>query len=68
MQPYEKRQHYRIDDRIYFDYRVVTPEELCKERSPEEELLNESGQKYRDTAKYFLNINYELGELAKKIG
>ncbi|HRD70457.1 MAG: PilZ domain-containing protein [Legionella sp.] len=65
---HERRQHFRIDDHIYFDYRVVAPGEFCSDLSITNQLLGTNGQKYMEAAQYFQNIDYELSELTQAIG
>lgn len=68
MPVHERRQHFRIDDHIYFDYRIIGPGEFCSDLSITNQLLGESGQKYMEAAHYFQNIDYELSELTQAIG
>lgn len=65
MPVHERRQHFRIDDHIYFDYRVIAPGEFCTELSVSNQLLGENGQKYIEATQYFQNIDYELAELTQ---
>ncbi|TAL58823.1 MAG: PilZ domain-containing protein [Legionella sp.] len=65
---HERRQHFRIDDHIYFDYRLVEPGQFCSDLSITNQLLGEHGQKYMEAAQYFQNIDYELAELTQGIG
>lgn len=62
---HERRQHFRIDDHIYFNYRIMKPGELCSDRAIIDELLGKNGQKYLDATHYFQEINYELTELTQ---
>lgn len=68
MPVHERRQHFRIDDQVYFDYRIIKPGEFCSDMSITNQLLGESGQKYMEAAQYFQNIDYELAELTQAIG
>lgn len=65
---HERRQHFRIDDHIYFDYRIVGPGEFCSDLSITNQLLGENGQKYMEAAQYFQTIDYELAELTQALG
>jgi hypothetical protein len=65
---HERRQHFRIVDHLYFDYRVIVPGEFCSDISLTNQLLGESGQRYMEAAQYFQNIDYELAELTQAIG
>lgn len=64
---HERRQHFRIEDYIYFNYRVMEPGEMCSDRSVVDELLGKNGQRYLEAAHYFQNIDYELAELTQAI-
>lgn len=68
MPVHERRQHFRIDDHIYFDYRIIGPGEFCSDLAITNQLLGESGQRYMEAAHYFQNIDYELAELTQAIG
>ena len=68
MPVHERRQHFRIDDHLYFDYRVVAPGDFCSDMAITNQLLGESGQRYMEAAQYFQNIDYELAELTQSIG
>ena len=67
MPVHERRQHFRVDDRIYFDYRIINPEEFCSDIAITNQLLGESGKKFMETAQYFQNIDQELSELTQNI-
>ncbi|CAM2818456.1 PilZ domain-containing protein [Legionella worsleiensis] len=63
----ERRQHFRIDDQIYFDYRVISPGELCTDSSISNQLLGENGQKYMEAMNYFQHIDHQLSELTQAL-
>lgn len=65
---HERRQHFRIDDHLYFNYRVIGPGEFCSDLSITNQLLGENGQRYMEATQYFQNIDYELSELTQTIG
>lgn len=67
MPVHERRQHFRIDDRIYFDYRILAPGEFCSDMAITNQLLGENGKKFMEAAQYFQNIDNELAELTKEI-
>jgi hypothetical protein len=67
MPVHERRQHFRIDDHIYFNYRVIGPGEFCSDLSVTNQLLGENGQKYMEATQYFQNIDYELAELTQAL-
>lgn len=62
---HERRQHFRIDDHIYFDYQVMIPGEFTSNQSVEDQLLGKNGQRYLETAEYFKNIDLELAEMTQ---
>lgn len=64
---HERREHLRVDDHLYFSYRIIKPGEFCSDISLTNELLGESGQKYIEATQYFQNIDYELAELTQAI-
>ena len=63
----ERRQHFRIDDHIYFDYKILQPGSLCSDKTITEDLLGQSGQRYFETSQYFQTIDYELSELTQNL-
>jgi hypothetical protein len=67
MPVHERRQHFRVDDHIYFDYRIISPGEFCYDLSISNQLLGENGQKYMEASQYFQNIDYELAELTQAL-
>ena len=62
---YERRQHFRVEDHIYFSYRIMEPGEQCSDREVVDQLLGKSGQRYLEAAHYFQEIDYELAELTQ---
>lgn len=67
MPVHERRQHFRIDDRMYFDYRVITPGEFCSDSAITSQLLGGNGKKFMEAAQYFQTIDSELSELTQEI-
>lgn len=67
MPVHERRQHLRVDDHLYFDYRIINPGEFCSDLTLTNQLLGDSGQKYLEATQYFQNIDYELAELTQAI-
>lgn len=65
---HERRQHFRIEDHIYFNYRILAPGEVCPDHIVVDQLLGENGQRYLEAAHYFQEIDYELAELTQVIG
>ena len=65
---HERREYFRIDDHLYFDYRIVIPGEICSDLAIKNQLLGESGQRYMEAAQYFQNIDIELTELTQSMG
>ncbi|MFT4059937.1 MAG: PilZ domain-containing protein [Legionella sp.] len=64
---HERRQHFRIEDYVYFNYRIMEPGEMCSDRAVVDELLGKNGQRYLEASHYFQNIDYELTELTQAI-
>ena len=67
MPVHERRQHFRIDDRIYFDYRILAPGEFCSDIAITNQLLGENGKKFLEAAQYFQNIDIEMAGLTKEM-
>lgn len=63
----ERRQHYRIDDNVYMDYRIVTAYEMQSEAYIEEDLMGHSNQQYLDTTRYFEEIDRELAQVSQAL-
>lgn len=64
---HERRDHLRISDHVYFDYRIINSGEYCSDSKLTNELLGESGQRYMEASQFFQNIDYELAELTQAI-
>lgn len=67
MPVHERRQHFRIEDHIYFEYRAVNSESFASEQLITDELLSKCGQKYIEASNYFQNIDAELADLTQNI-
>ena len=65
MPVHERRQHFRIEDRVYFDYKVIEAGTIYTDKQITDELLGHSGKRYLETSQYFHNIDYELAELTQ---
>jgi hypothetical protein len=65
MPVHERRQHFRIEDQIYFDYLTIEPGTLFSDKQMTDELLGHSGKRYLETNEYFQNLDYELAELTQ---
>lgn len=63
----ERRQHLRIDDQVYFDFRIKQAGDFSSELGLRGELLGENGQKYLESIHYFQAIDYELAGLSKVV-
>lgn len=63
----ERRQHFRVDDQVYFNYRVLNSGDPAPEQLIIEELLGKNGQKYIETVNYFQSLDYELSELTRTL-
>lgn len=67
MPVHERRQHFRIEDQIYFDYKLVDSNSFCSDKLITEELLGQSGRRYLETTQYFQTLDYELAELTQNL-
>lgn len=67
MPVHERRQHFRIEDKVYFDYKVLEPGSCYSDKSVEDDLLGQGGQRYLETMHYFQNLDYELAELTQAL-
>lgn len=67
MPVHERRQHFRIDDHIYFDYKIIEPGDFCSDITLTNQLLGECGQKYMEATQYFQSIDNELAELTQSL-
>lgn len=64
---HERRQHFRIEDHVYFNYLIMKPGELCSDREVMDQLLGKNGQRYLEAAHYFQEIDYELSKLTQAL-
>jgi len=67
MPVHERREHFRIDDQIYFDYKIIETEGFFSETLITDELLGQHGQRYMQTTHYFQELEYELAKLTQEI-
>lgn len=65
---HERRQHFRIDDNVWFEYKILEPGSCYSDSSLEDDLLNQAGLRYIETSRYFKSIDFELSELTQAIG
>ena len=64
---HERRQHFRVEDHIYFNYQIMHPGEICPDHQVVDQLLGKNGQRYLEATHYFQEIDYELAELTQVI-
>lgn len=67
MPVHERRQHFRIDDYIYFEYKIIKPGHCYSDECLSEELLGKSGQRYIETIAYFEQLDFELAKLTPSL-
>ena len=67
MPVHERRQHFRIDDRIYFNYRILGAGEFCSDLAITNQLLGEKGKKFMEATQYFHDIDTQLTELTQEM-
>lgn len=68
MPVHERRQHFRVEDQIYFDYKLIGPGEFLSDKALTEELLGQNGRKFLETTQYFQGLDYEMSQLTQAIG
>jgi hypothetical protein len=67
MPVHERRQYFRIEDRIYFNYRILGSGDACSDSTITNQLLGEQGKKFMEATQYFHDIDAQLTELTQKI-
>ncbi|HCA88841.1 MAG: pilus assembly protein PilZ [Legionellaceae bacterium] len=63
---YERRQHFRIDDTLYFNYKILKNHTDTSD-TLHQELLGTTGQFYQETLKLFESLNQQLTKLNQNI-
>jgi len=63
----ERRQHFRIDDQIHFEYKILEAGSFISEKAIIEELLGKAGQRYLETTQYFQALDEQISELTQAI-
>lgn len=63
----ERRQHFRIDDKVYMDYRIINASEMNSDEFIEKQLMGHSNQQYLDTVHYFEEIDKELSQVSQTL-
>ncbi len=63
----ERRQHFRIDDKVYMDYRVISASEMQTDEYIEKDLMGHSNQRYLETTRYFEEIDRELAQVSQTL-
>lgn len=67
MPVHERRQHFRIEDQVYFEYKILDTGNCYSDKSISDELLGQGGQRYLETMQYFQSLDYELAELTQSL-
>ena len=67
MPVHERRQHFRIDDEVYYDYKILESGNCYSETSITNDLLSQGGQRYMETVQYFQGLDYEMAQLTQII-
>ncbi|MBA2651263.1 MAG: PilZ domain-containing protein [Tatlockia sp.] len=67
MPVHERRQHFRIEDQIYFDYKFIEPGTMYTDKQITKELLDHTGKRYLETSEYFQSLDYELAEMTQAL-
>lgn len=63
MSVHERRQHLRIEDYIYFDYKLLENTKPYLDQDIVEELLGQRGNHYLETTQYFHTLDLHLKDL-----
>jgi PilZ domain len=63
----ERRQHFRVDDTLFFDYRLLEEDVFVSEKALCEELLGQNQHKYKEATEYFKQMDDELTHLSQQI-
>lgn len=63
----EQRQHIRIDDEIYFDYKIISEDSHQSSADAMDELLGKNGEKYVELNHQFQGIEKELASLTQAL-
>lgn len=63
----ERRHHIRVEDQVYFDFKIIEPGNYQSNRSIQEELLGKNSQRYLEITQHFQNIEYELSQVAQNL-
>lgn len=67
MPVHERRQHFRIDDLIYFEYKILEAGNCYSDQTISDDLLGPGGQRYIETMQYFQSLDYELSSLTQAL-
>ena len=67
MPVHERRQHFRIDDYIYFEYKILESGHCYFDKDLTEDLLGEVGRRYLEATQYFQSLDNELAELTQSL-
>ncbi|MBA2657127.1 MAG: PilZ domain-containing protein [Tatlockia sp.] len=65
MPVHERREHFRIEDQIYFDYKLIEAGSIFTDKQITQELLGKSGKNYLETSQYFQSLDQELAEMTQ---
>ncbi|MFA5959196.1 MAG: PilZ domain-containing protein [Tatlockia sp.] len=67
MPVHERRQHFRIEDQMYFDYKLIESGDFYSDKRINDELLGHNGKRYVETTEYFQSLDYELAQLTQTL-
>lgn len=67
MPVHERRQHFRIDDSVYFNYIVVQGSAGISDKKIQDELLGTTGKRFTETNQYFETLEQELNEISTQL-
>lgn len=66
MPVHERRQHFRIEDHIYFEYKILKQGICCSEKDITG-LLDHNEHRYLETTQYFQTLNAELADMTQTL-
>lgn len=64
MPRHERRQHFRMEDDVYFNYRIVDPDDIYSDRVFIDKPDGKNGQKYLEVSRYFQDIDCKIDFLS----
>lgn len=63
----ERREHYRVEDRVFFDYYIIETNKPFSDLEIQKKLLGEKGNEYFETTRYFNDLEQNMSDLSNSI-